>query len=69
LLRFATDHQGYVRWALSHLIAHPAFQWQARGPRDWRQPPPDWAETRYQEKARRQGRSTVYLDFRRRDRV
>lgn len=68
LLRFATDHQGYVRWALGHLIAHPAFQWQARRSRDWRQPPPDWSETRYQQKARRQGRATVYLDFHRRNR-
>lgn len=65
-LRFASDHMGYVRWALEHLRRHPGFTWTARSPRDWRRPPPEWAETRYERKALSQGRRCVYLTFRRR---
>ncbi len=67
-LRFASDHMGYVRWALGRLAAHPAFQWRARRARDWREPPADWVATRYQQKAQRQGRPAVYLEFLRLDR-
>lgn len=67
-LRLATDDMSYARWMLSHLIAHPAFEWLAEGPEDWRRRPADWPETRYEAKARAQGRACVYLRFRRRPR-
>ncbi len=68
-LRFASDHMGYVRWALERLRRHPSFTWTARSPRDWRRPPSDGAETRYERKALSQGRRCVYLTFRRRARA
>lgn len=64
-LRLATDDMGYLRWMLERLSAHPAFEWTARGPEDWRSRPADWPATRYEQKALRQGRRPVYLRFRR----
>jgi len=62
-LRIATDHTGVCRWTLGHLIAHPDFEWTARTPRDWRDPPADWPGTRYEAKARREGRPSTHLGF------
>jgi tRNA (guanine-N7-)-methyltransferase len=67
--RVATDDVGYVRWALQHLIGHPDFRWAAAGPGDWRNPPEDWVETRYQRKAVAAGRRPVFLCFRRQPRL
>lgn len=64
-LRFASDDMGYAVWTLEQLIAHPAFEWTARAAGDWRTPPADWVETRYEAKARAAGRKPVYLEFRR----
>jgi len=65
-LRVASDHMGYVRWTLAHVMRHPDFEWTAEGPRDWRNPPADWIRTRYEEKALAKGDTCVYLRFRRR---
>ncbi len=62
-LKIATDHGGYCRWILAHLLAHPGFEWTARTARDWRVRSPDWPGTRYEAKARRQGRTSTYLTF------
>jgi len=62
-LYFASDHMGYVSWVLEHMLRHPAFAWPARGPADWRAPPADWVETRYETKARARGAACVYLRF------
>ena len=67
-LRLATDEPDYVAWMLERLIAHPAFEWLARGPADWRARPEDWPVTRYEAKALAQDRPPVYLRFRRRAR-
>lgn len=67
-LRIASDDMGYIRWTLEQTRRHPDLQWLARGPRDWRQSPPDWIPTRYQEKAIKAGRSPVFLTFQRRPR-
>ncbi|MSO65003.1 MAG: tRNA (guanosine(46)-N7)-methyltransferase TrmB [Alphaproteobacteria bacterium] len=66
--RFASDHGEYVRWALWHARRHPAFEWLAHGPSDWRNRPSDWPATRYEEKAARAERASSYLRFRRRPR-
>lgn len=50
-LRFATDDKSYLPYALERLMAHPAFDWLAQGPADWRFRPPDWPPTRYETKA------------------
>lgn len=63
--RFASDFMNYVRWTLDHVTVHPAFQWVAQGPEDWRTRPDDSIETRYEAKARKAGSSCVYLRFKR----
>lgn len=62
-LRIASDDAGYVRWTLTHVINHGAFAWEARAAHDWRERPADWPETRYEEKAKRQGRRCYFLRF------
>lgn len=64
-LRLATDHAEYCRWALARILRHPSFEWLARRAGDWRLRPRDWPPTRYEEKARAQGRPCIYLSFRR----
>lgn len=68
-LRIATDIQDYCRWTLQHMSIRPEFEWMATGPDDWRVRPNDWPVTRYEEKARRQGRLPVFLKFQRRARI
>ena len=64
-LRVATDDPGYLVWILRHLMGSADFAWTARRPRDWRQRPPDWPSTRYEEKAVMAGRRCTYLRFER----
>ncbi len=66
-LRVASDHADYVAWTLDHLRGHPAFT-LIRPQSEWRKRPADWPETRYEAKARAQGRAPVFLAFRRRPR-
>jgi tRNA (guanine-N7-)-methyltransferase len=68
-LRFASDHQGYVSWALRHLLQNDDLSWTARNPDDWRTPPPDWVETRYEKKAKAKGDPTVHLKFERKSKL
>jgi tRNA (guanine-N7-)-methyltransferase len=67
-LRLATDDMDYLRWMLERLLRSPDFEWLARRPRDWRERPEDWPQTRYESKAVAQGRRAAYLRFRRRPR-
>lgn len=67
--RAATDHMEYGRWMLWHLLAHPAFDWPAEAAADWRFRPADWPQTRYEAKAAKDGRSSLYFSFRRRNRA
>jgi tRNA (guanine-N7-)-methyltransferase len=68
-LRLATDDRDYLCWMLERVTGHPAFEWLARRPADWRERPRDWPPTRYEEKARAAGRRPAFLRFRRRPRV
>ncbi len=65
-LRLVTDFPPLADWMLWQTRAHPAFQWLARKAEDWRVPPVDWVETRYQSKTTAQGRDPIFLLFRRR---
>jgi tRNA (guanine-N7-)-methyltransferase len=65
-LRIATDDAPLLDWSLERVRRNPAFAWTAEGPADWRERPPDWPPTRYEEKALH-GRP-YYLRFRRRPR-
>lgn len=64
-LRVASDIPDYVRWTLMHARDAPAFAWTAETAADWRTRPDDWPQTRYEAKARREGRPPAYLKFRR----
>ncbi len=59
-LRLATDDRDYFSWMLERVTGHPAFEWLARRPADWRQRPADWPPTRYEEKARAAGPRAVF---------
>jgi len=64
-LRVASDIADYVCWTLMHARAAIDFEWTARTAADWKERPADWPETRYEAKARREGRTPAYLIFRR----
>jgi tRNA (guanine-N7-)-methyltransferase len=62
-LRFATDIDDYAGWTLRRFLASPHFRWAATRCDDWRRPWPQWRPTRYEAKARSEGRGSVYLTF------
>ena len=62
-LRFATDIDDYAGWTLKRFLASPHFRWAANRADDWRLPWPEWRSTRYEAKARKGGRGSVYLTF------
>ena len=65
ILRIATDHNTYKFWTLRQMRGCPYFDWTAKCGKDWKNPPSDWVETKYQRKAIREGRKPVFLEFRR----
>ena len=66
LFRFATDWADYAAWTLQHLARSSDFEWTAERADDWRLPWPGFTATRYEAKAKREGRMSCYLIFRRR---
>jgi tRNA (guanine-N7-)-methyltransferase len=62
---FATDVADYAAWTLKHLVQSPDFAWTAERADDWRRPWPGFFGTRYEVKAKREGRAPCYLVFRR----
>jgi tRNA (guanine-N7-)-methyltransferase len=64
--RFASDIADYVAWTLMRFMRAPDFVWTAGQADDWRRPWPDFSGTRYEAKAKREGRVPCYLIFRRR---
>lgn len=63
--RFASDIADYAAWTLVRLLRSPDFTWTAERADDWRMPWPDFESTRYESKAKREGRTPCYLTFRR----
>lgn len=63
ILRVATDHKVYKSWTLHRLHEDPRFRWSATCGNDWKHEPTDWVRTKYQEKALREGRRPVFLDY------
>jgi tRNA (guanine-N7-)-methyltransferase len=61
--RFATDIDGYAGWTLARAAANPALRWKAERASDWREPWEGWTSTRYETKARGEGRRSSYLTF------
>lgn len=64
-LRLATDDPSYLPWMVEHASRHPAFEWLAERPGDWRLRPADWPPTRYEQKMLA-GHRPAFLRFRRR---
>ena len=64
-LRFATDIADYAAWTLIRMMRSPDFVWTAERADDWRQPWPEFSGTRYEAKAKREGRAPAYFIFRR----
>ena len=63
-LRFATDIADYAAWALARVLRSRDFIWTAERADDWRQPWPGFSGTRYEAKAKREGRVPAYFIFR-----
>ncbi|PTQ11435.1 tRNA (guanosine(46)-N7)-methyltransferase TrmB [Sphingomonas oleivorans] len=61
--RFGTDHPVYCRWAMMIMGARPEFEWLAERPADFLVRPDDWPQTRYEAKARKEGREVWYFRF------
>ncbi len=63
---FATDIEDYANWTLAHVIRTPQFRFAPEKPGDWHEPYPGWQATRYEQKARREGRLvSFYFSFER----
>ena len=63
LFLFASDIGDYVTWTRQHVAEHGGFAEEG----DPTVAYDNWIETRYESKARREGRGTAYLRFRRTD--
>lgn len=62
--RFATDIEDYANWTLAHVLRAPNFDWPTPDPGAWHVPYGGWQATRYEQKARRQGRmKSFYFEF------
>lgn len=59
-LVFASDIPHYVDWALTRFRNHGGFEWDRRDPK---QPPENWPGTKYEAKARREGRTPYWFEF------
>ena len=65
--RFASDIPDYVAWTLMRLTRSPDFTWTAEQADDWRAAWSGFSGTRYEAKAKREGRVPCYLIFKRSD--
>jgi tRNA (guanine-N7-)-methyltransferase len=63
-LRFATDIDSYMTYALTRVMRSPDFEWTAESADDWRKPWAGFTRTRYEAKAIREGRTPAYFIFR-----
>jgi tRNA (guanine-N7-)-methyltransferase len=65
VVHFATDWPDYAAWTLERFLRTPAFIWTAERAADWGEPWPGYVTTRYEAKAKREGRMPNYFVFRR----
>jgi len=64
-LRLGTDDPTYCRWSMMVMNRRRDFEWLAESAKDFLTRPSGWPETRYEAKARRQGREVWYFRYRR----
>ena len=63
---FATDIEDYANWTLAHVLRQPAFSFPIAPPGNWHEPFAGWEPTRYEDKARTEGRIlSFYFSFKR----
>jgi tRNA (guanine-N7-)-methyltransferase len=62
-LIIATDHDSYKEWIMSVMNDDNNFVWNTKSQDDWQIFPKDWIITKYQKKAKREGRESIYLEF------
>lgn len=63
--RLGTDDPTYCRWSMMVMNRRRDFEWLAESADDFRVRPGGWPETRYEAKARREGREVWYFRYRR----
>ena len=64
VFRFASDIEDYANWTLAHILREPAFRFAPARAGIWHEPYPGWSPTRYEQKARREGRNlSFYFEF------
>jgi len=64
VFNFATDIEDYADWTLAHILRQPSFIFAPQAPGSWHTPYPGWQPTRYERKARREGRMlSFYFSF------
>ena len=62
--RVATDIEDYATWSLGQILRHDDFHWPQVPPASWHQPWDGWQATRYEQKARKEGREiSFYFSF------
>jgi tRNA (guanine-N7-)-methyltransferase len=59
-----SDHPVYAPWVMLAMRGQDFFEWDAARSADFVNPPEDWETTRYEQKALREGRTPIYLSFR-----
>jgi tRNA (guanine-N7-)-methyltransferase len=64
-LRFASDIADYAEAAIEHAKSHPDFELERVFTSANREAVPDWPITRYEEKARKEGRVSTFVTLRR----
>lgn len=62
-LILATDITDYALWMIQHVLNHGKFNTIAKYPNEWCVEPDGWHTTSYEQKARKFGRSSWYLQF------
>jgi tRNA (guanine-N7-)-methyltransferase len=64
MLRIASDIPHYIEWTLERAGRRPEFI-AVHEDAGWHERPADWPPTRYEQKAVREGRVPIFLEFRR----
>ena len=58
-----SDHPVYVVWSLFVFQQQKFFKWDAISSKDFKDPPPSWETTHYEQKAIKENRIPIYLNF------
>ena len=64
VFHFASDIEDYANWTLAFILRHEDFSWSMRPPASWHVPFKGWQATRYEKKAKKEGRiPSFYFSF------